>query len=275
MILPNPLTEVNCPLQDEKKPSASLSNLSTVKALSVIELLAARGKMRLIDIADKLNMNTSTALRFLSALQSAGYVMQDQDSMRYALTYKICRVAALHNSRTGIYDVTHPCLARLTEKTRESTCISVEQNLEMVYVDVAPGPAQALMSRQMIGGTAPMHCTGNGKLILATYTEAELDRFLREKGLPRLTEHTITDTDALRAELERVRAQGYAVDDEECESGLRCVAVGLRDYTGRVMAGLSVTGPTVRVSMGTVQEYLPLLQEAAAQISARLGYEED
>lgn len=260
-------------MQEAKKQNASLSNLSTVKALAVIELLAAQGQMRLSDIAHDLSMNTSTALRFLSALQSAGYVTQDQSSMRYSLTFKICRIAALHNSRTGIYDVTHPCIVPLTEKFRESVCISIEQNDEMVYVDVASGPAQALMSRQMIGGTAPMHCTGNGKLLLATYTDAELNRYIEEKGLPRLTEHTITDPAALREELRRIRKQGYAVDNEECESGLRCVAVSLRNYTGRVTAGLSVTGPTVRISMATVKKYLPLLKEAAEQISERLGYE--
>lgn len=260
-------------MQEDKKQSASLSNQSTVKALSVIELLAEQGRMRLCDIAGSLHMNNSTALRFLTSLQSAGYVTQDQDSMRYALTYKICRIAAQHTSKMGIYDITHPYLVRLTEEFRESTCVSIEQSRVMVYVDVAPGPAQALMSRQMIGGTAPMHCTGNGKLILSTYTEQELERFLGENGLPRLTEHTITDPGALRDELAQIREQEYSVDNEECETGLRCVAVGLRDYTGCLMAGLSVTGPAVRVSMGTAREFLPFLRETAAEISEKLGFQ--
>ena len=145
----------------EKKPTPN-ANQSTEKAMALLELLAqARTPMRLRDISDALGLNPSTALRFLTALQRCGYVSQEESSQRYQLTYKLCTLANQLTSRIELPTVTHPYLVSLAEQLHEVVCVSVEREMTMVYIDVATGPDQTLMSLQRIGNVSPMHCTGN------------------------------------------------------------------------------------------------------------------
>lgn len=250
------------------------SNQSTEKAFAILELLAAKHMpMRLMDIAKELELNTSTVARFLSSLQVCGYVAQEPTSQRYYLTYKICRVANQVSAATPIQTVTHMYLVALSEAFGEATCISVEQDLQMVYIDVANAPNQMLLSVQQVGNTTPMHCTGNGKLLLADCPPEKLSRLIESRGLPRYTENTITTRVALEAELQAIRERGYAIDNEEREIGVRCLAYPIRDYTGSVVAGISVTGPSTRVTDAAIQRFHQPLKEAASRISIALGYE--
>ena len=169
---------------EKKQP---LSNQSTEKALAILELLAQSSEpVRLRDLSRTLSINASTALRFLTTLQNCGYVEQEADTQRYYLTYKICRLANQVSSHTQLQSITHPYLQRLSEQFEEVLCVSVERDMTMVYVDVASGPEQTLMSLQRVGNTSPMHCTGNGKLLLLNYTPEQLDEMIRRKGLPKI-----------------------------------------------------------------------------------------
>ena len=263
-------------MRETEKKKPALTNQSTEKALAIIELLARQhSPMRLRDISQELGINASTALRFLSSLQGCGYVDQDRESQRYFLTYKICRIANQVSGSAELQTITHPYLVSLCEQFHEALCVSVEQDMTMVYIDVASSPDQSLMSMQRIGNVSPMHCTGNGKLLLLNYTAEQLDRLIRLKGLPRLTEHTITTRQALLEELERVRAEGFAYDNEECETGVRCVACPIRDYTGTIVAGISVTGPVTRMTDETIRRIQGRLAEAAGRISRALGYQQE
>ena len=258
-----------------EKRSAHTSNQSTEKALMILELLASsRSPMRLRDISDTLSINNSTALRFLNSLQQCGYVAQEAESQRYFPTFKLCHLANQISSRTELQTITHPHLIRLSEEFQESLCVSIEQNQSMVYIDVASGPGRALMSLQKIGNTVPMHCTGNGKLLLSEYTEEQLDDYIRNKGLPAFTEHTITTKEALLVELEKIRKSGVAIDNEEIEIGVRCIAFPIRDYTGSIIAGVNVTGPVSRMTDSTLQKFSSKLNLAAKQISEFLGHQE-
>ena len=144
---------------EKKQP---LSNQSTEKALAILELLAQSSEpVRLRDLSRTLSINASTALRFLTTLQNCGFVEQEADTQRYYLTYKICRLANQVSSHTQLQSITHPYLQRLSEQFEEVLCVSVERDMTMVYVDVASGPEQTLMSLQRVGNTSPMHCTGN------------------------------------------------------------------------------------------------------------------
>lgn len=253
------------------KTVATSSNQSTVKALAIIELLARnKAPMRLTDLAAALDMNSSTASRFLSALQGAGYVEKNKASL-YRLTYKICYIANMVDSMQ-LHEITHPYLLEVSRYFGESTCISVEQNMVMVYVDVITGPSKTLMSMQSVGHSSPMHCTGNGKVALLEFSDDKLRQYMEEVGLKQYTPHTITTERALRSELENISRSGYALDDEESELGVRCVACPLRNYTGKIIAGISVTGPTTRMSYDFIRENLPYLQSVAASISRELGY---
>jgi DNA-binding IclR family transcriptional regulator len=122
-----------------------------------------------------------------------------------------------------------------------------------------------------LGSRAPAHCTSVGKALLA-YQPAETVNAVIENGLKRFTPNTITDAELLRQELATIRARGYAIDDEEIEEGLRCVAAPIRDHTGQVISAISVAAPVQRMSKKNVQTTIPSVVAAANAISRRLGY---
>lgn len=251
-------------------------NQSSEKLLTILELLSAQEEpVRLQEIARLSGMNASTVFRFVSTLQRRGYAAQDEATGRYYLTYKICALAANVSSRKGLRDICIPFLRSISHIFRESANLAEEHDLSVVYIEVVPGPQTMLMTTQRIGNVAPMHCTGVGKLLLLNYTEQQLDYLIAAKGMTGFTDRTLTTKEALAAELEQVRQQGYAFDDEECEEGARCVAAPVRDYTGKVIAGLSVSGPATRMTDGHIHENLPFLLEAAQQVSFRLGYQSE
>lgn len=256
-----------------KRENITPGNQSTAKAMAIIERLAqSQTPMRLRDIGQELGLNASTAARFLASLQSCGYVDQEPESQRYFLTYKICRVANLVSGRTSLQSITHPHLVALSGQFHEALCVSVEQDMTMVYIDVAASQDQTLLSIQRVGNVSPMHCTGNGKLLLLNYTPQKLDRLIATRGLRRYTENTIVTREGLVQELDAIRARGFAYDNEECEAGVRCVAYPIRDYTGSVVAGISVTGPVVRMTDTAIRAFQSRLEETAAHISHSLGF---
>ena len=248
------------------------SNHSTETALSILEVLAESGNsMRLRDISEALSVNVSTASRFLNTFVNCGYAEQDPDTLRYRLTYKLCRIASQIQENTPLRMITHPYLAELSAAFSEACCVSVESGMRMIYIDTCSPQGQSLMSRQQVGGEAPMHCTGNGKLALLGYSASELDKLIAEKGLERLTDNTICSRSALCAELERIRRQGFAEDLEECEVGVRCLAFPIIDCSGRFAAGISITGPVSRMTDAAVELMKPALKAAAESISEGLG----
>ncbi len=248
------------------------SNHSTEVALSIMELLAdSREPLRLKDISESLGANTSTVLRFLNTFINSGYVAQDPVSQRYSLTYKICRLAWQVQENSELQAITHPYLMELSSRFGEAACVSVKSDMCMVYIDTASGTGKSLMSRQQIGGNAPMHCTGNGKLCMLEFSETQIDEYIERKGLTKLTESTIVSRGKLLEELDKIRRQGFAEDREECEIGVRCIAYPIFDFTGKIVAGISITGPVSRMKSPALDKMKSALSEAAAAISARLG----
>ncbi len=249
------------------------TNLSSDKLLALIELMARLEEpARLQDLAQRIQMPSSTVLRFLSALQSRDYVAQDIDTGRYFLTFKICGLSDSVRSNQSLRNIGLPFLRSVSNVFDEAVNLSIEYDMAVMYIEAVPGPSKTLMSLQRIGNIAPMHCTGVGKLLLMGYSGAQLDRLIAVKGLASFTENTITTRMALEHELEQVRRQGYAFDNEECEQGARCVAAPIRDYTKRVVAGISVSGPVTRMTDECIQKNLPALLDAARQVSSRLGW---
>jgi DNA-binding IclR family transcriptional regulator len=249
------------------------TNQSSEKLFSIIELLAeADGPMRLLDISQALHINTSTALRFLNTMLKCGYVLQDADSLKYYLTFKICTVANKISSKLNIRSLAAPYLRALSGIFGESVCLSVEQDMKVVYIDVVEGPDQMIRSMQRIGSVAPLHCTAVGKLFLSQYTAEKFEKFTAA-GLTKFTPNTLTSKPLLEKELARVNRQGYASDNEECEIGARCVSCPVRDNTGKIIAGISVTGPAIRLTDELISENIRHLIKATAELSRLLGYE--
>ena len=251
-------------------------NQSVEKALQIIEIMMKEPEaMRLQDIALKAEMPPSTALRMINTLLVYGYVNQDPDTLRYSLSLKFAQVGSAVSSRFSLSKIAHPLLVELSQRCQESCCLAVEENMELIYTDVVDGPDNMLRIMQRIGKKAPLHSTGIGKLLLLNYSNRQLNELIATKGLTALTPNTLVSREALVERLEQIRAQGYALDDEECELGARCVAAPVRDYTGKVVAGVSISGPVSRLTKERIQVIIPVVQETANRISKLLAYSEE
>jgi DNA-binding IclR family transcriptional regulator len=257
--------------KDKRNPSQS--NQSAEKLLSLMEAMSTLEEpIRLQDLASRLEMNASTVLRFLAPLQRRGYVAQIAESGRYYLTFKLCGLAHNVSSRLNIRNIAIPFMRSLVQIFKESANLSIESDMSVMYIEVVSGPSKTLMTLQRIGHIAPMHCTGVGKLFLLEYSRQKIDQLIAVKGLERFTNNTITEKSELFRLLEEIRRLGYAFDNEECEEGARCIAAPLRDFSGRIVAGISVSGPATRMTDAHIHTHLPFLLEIAEQISFCLGW---
>ena len=249
------------------KDSAAASNQTAEKLLLVLEALARQTQpVKLVDLAHQVGMNQSTCYRFVAALQNAGYAAQDKESGKYILNLKLCSLAEMIKDRVSVTFV-----AEASALFQESAHLVQEENRQIVYIDNVTISSQSLITRQYIGRTAPMYCTGVGKLFLLEYSPEELAEYVAVSGLPRLTRHTLSTGAALAEALDFSRKNGYALDNEECELGVRCVAAPIRDYTGRTVAGLSVSGPASRVTDELIAAKLPAFLDVAARASREMG----
>lgn len=256
------------------KEKATKTNQSLEKALQIIEVMAnSKIPMRLSDISESLSLPASTVLRFLNTLAAFDYVYQDPETLKYRLSLKFCRIGNLVSSQYSIREVVNPYLIKLSEECGESACLAIEDDMSVVYIDSVDGPDSLLRTMQRIGKVAPLHSTGVGKLLLLNYSEERLDEMIERKGLPVLTTNTISTKEELIEELEKIKIQKYALDDEECEIGVKCIAYPLRDYTGKIVASISVSGPTSRMNSVKMHQISKLLEDTSSKISKELGYE--
>lgn len=250
------------------------ANHSVDKVLQIIETLAeAREPMRLIDISEKVKMPTSTILRMITSLMERGYAYQDPQTSRYGLSLRFAQIGYMVLDQFNIRNVVHPYLVNLVRECSESACLAIEQDMRITYLDVVENTDSMIKVRQSIGKYAPMHATGSGKVFLSQFTDDQLDELVARHGLPAYTSYTISSLSMLKKGLENVRAQGFAIDDQECELGVRCIAAPLVNYQNKVVGAISLSGPVSRMSYQRVEELSARLCETAAQISSTLLYQ--
>lgn len=251
------------------------ASLSSDKLLMILECIAeSRMPMRLQDLAEHSGMTQPTVLRYLRTLQNAHYVYQEEDTLRYGLTWKLCRLTDNLNSYLGLRNIANPFVNRLANVLQLGVCLVVDRDGQCVYLDCVDHPSPLYTPPQYIGKQAPMHATGSGKMLLSSYSAMQVEEYLASHRLEQFTESTITDKERLLEELETVRRRGYALDDQECEPGLKCISYPLRNYTGRICAAISVFGNTDDMSEEFLEEVVqPELSRAAETISGRLGWQ--
>ena len=253
---------------------ASKTNQSVEKVLQIIEVMAdSKGPLRLQDIAQRTEIPAATALRLVNTLVEKGYAFQDQNTLRYGLTLQLARIGSQIRGQISLRDCARPIMEQLAAHCREACCLAVEENAQVVYIELVDGPDNILRIMQYIGKRAPMYCTGIGKLLLLNKSEQEIRQLLERTGMKRYTDNTLTTPEALLRELEQVRRQGWAMDNEECELGARCVAASVRDYTGRIIGGISISGPTTRLTMESLSETAQAVKRAGDQISRQMGWQ--
>ncbi|MCQ4206527.1 IclR family transcriptional regulator [Streptomyces longispororuber] len=255
----------------EKQPRGTSGAVQSVdRAVSVLESLARHGEAGVTEIADELGVHKSTAFRLLGVLENRGLVGQSKDRGKYYLGAGVLRLAGAAAVRLDISQEGGPVCRELADELGETVNIAVLDEDMAVNIMQARGAA-SVTAQNWLGRRTPLHATSSGKVLFA-----QLPPVLREgllaRTLPRFTAHTITGTTALRAELEAVEDQGFAVAVEELELGLAAVAAPARAHDGRVIGAISVSGPVFRLT----EENLPALAKrtvaAAAELSRRMGH---
>ncbi len=240
------------------------------KALSLLVLLGdePRGASA-AEISRRAELPFSTTYRLLGSLTRDGFVDYEPDGRRYHLGLRIFQLGQRVSQHHGFAGAAMPVLRRVTEQTGEATILSVRDGHHHLTVNKVDGP-QTFRVTSDPGHLGALHATAVGKALVAFAEDAEREALIEELDLAPLTEHTITDRAAFRAEMERARRQGYAVMDEENENGMRAVAVPLLNSQGHAFASLATAVPVFRLSMEGLLAHVPLLQEAAAELAARL-----
>lgn len=239
--------------------------------LKLIDALAANEQARgITELSAELHLAKSTVHRLLQTLVGHSYVVQDPLSNRYRLGLKFLELGAIVSSHLTIQMIARPHLQRLMEASRETVHLGLLEGREVVYADKIECP-QTIRMYSRIGRRSPLHCTALGKALLAYQPEPVLGDLLRA-GLHRNTPRTITGARRLREELQRIRDEGYALDNEEFEEGLRCVAAPIRGHTETVVASVGIAGPAIRLEPARHPALIKHVKEAAEAISAALGY---
>ena len=246
----------------------NISNQSTENAFAILEyVISNSGPLKLSDIAKNLNMNASTVSRYITALQSCGYVSQDPKTSRYSPTIKICELANTFMSHFKIADLAHPFVQEISDYFGETSCFSIEQNFHVFYIDIVVSSSRTLMNVQRIGNSAPLHSTAAGKLFLTNYPTPQLEKLIEQHPLEQYTDTTIVSFISLLEELDKIRQDGYSIDDGENEAGIKCIAYPIFNKSGKVAASISITGPSFRLSEEWNDDKQEYLANAARQLT--------
>jgi IclR family KDG regulon transcriptional repressor len=262
--------------KETSKPNNLVQTIERVSSILDILAQSAHG-ISIRELSSNIGLPKGTTHRLLSSLSYFGYVRQDPKTRNYFLGLKFVELGQILLSQLDLRKEAEPLLRDLAERTKETIHLVILDRNEIVYIDKVEtdqNPSGLKMASR-IGLRNPAHSSAVGKMILANFSEEELRSFFKEKSLLRRTENTITDPIQLREHLKSVRKQGYAVDDEENEKGIRCVAAPIYNEIGKTVAAISITGPAFRVTKKIIQETLKKeVMETAFKVSERLGFRE-
>ena len=239
------------------------------RAMRLLDALAAQpDPVTLKELSATTGLHASTAHRILNDLVVGRYV-ERVDNGLYQLGMRLLELGSLVKGRLNVREAAISAMRSLHKLTGQTINLSVQQGDEIVYIDRAWSERSGMQVVRAIGGRAPLHLTSTGKLFLSTGDARLVRAYALRTGLAGHTRNSITDLDRLERELALVRRHGYARDNEELEMGVRCIAAGIFDDTGKLVAGLSISAPAERLQ----DEWIKALVDTAASISEALGYE--
>lgn len=247
---------------------------SVQRAIDILNLFSSQvSELGTTEIAGALRLHKSTVAGLVSTLEANGYLDRSPVSRKYRLGLKLVERSSVLLRQIEVRKVALPLLERLREGCGESVNLAIRDGSEVVYVEQLPS-LHPLGTRDEVGKRASVHCTALGKALVAWLPEGEVERVVGGCDLRAMTPNTITDAEQFLRELERTRERGYAVDDEEVELGVRCVAAPVFDHAGRVVAAVSVSVPVPRMPVEQLPHLAERVRQTAKGISTRLGYPE-
>lgn len=245
---------------------------SLQRAINILDLFDEQtSQLGITEIAETMGLHKSTAAGLVYTLEYNGYLGQDSETRKYGLGFKLVERASTLLDQIDVRHVALPYLQELRDWSGESVNLAVRDGGQIVYIERLT-TTQSLGMRAKVGYRAPMQCTALGKAILSGMPQEQVRELIAQHSLPSVTAHSITDLAQFLEEMDRTREQGFAVDNEENEVGVRCVAAPIFDHSARPAAAVSVSSPVLRLPLAEVPRYGQKVVEAASAISARLGY---
>lgn len=242
---------------------------SLERALDILEVLSrSEREMGVTEISPAVGLANGTTHRLLSTLTRRGYARQVSGTRKYTLGPRTITLASSGRERLG--PLARPFLEELMEISQESSNLAALDRNSVVYISQVPASRMVRMFTEP-GNRVPAHASGTGKALLAHQPPEVVDSILGKGELPRFTAHTITDVNQLKDELERIRERGYAVDSEEAEEGVRCLAAPVLGAEGRVVAAMSISGPTSRLDQTRLEELVPHIKRISNDLSRHLS----
>ena len=242
------------------------------RMMNLLDALAARtGAVSLKDLATTTSLHPSTAHRILNDMVVGRFVDRGDQPGTYRLGMRLLELGNLVKARLSVREAAIEPMRELHQRTGQTVNLSVRQGDEIIYVERAYSERSGMQVVRAIGGRAPLHLTSSGKMFLAADDPRLVRAYATRTGLAGHTRNSITELPKLERELSLVRARGYARDNEELEPGVRCIAASIRDDSGRVVAGLSLSAPAERMN----DDWAADLIAASQAISQQLGYTAD
>ena len=238
----------------------------TAKMFAVLEVLAQRGSARLTDIAVELSVPKTTLHHIIAQLEELGFLQREPGGRQLTIAPRLAKLSSDILGATMRYAPRHAILERLAASLGESCSLGIRVAHEVVYLDDMTGPSPLAFNFQT-GRRTPLYCTSTGKLFLSRMTPAELDRYLESEPLVEHTPKTITDPARLREVVAEIAESNFACSDDEFVLGVVGAAVPVTDKSGRMLAGLAVSIPGVRMSFSDLPKLKPALASAADELA--------
>lgn len=247
---------------------------SVAQALRVFDYLEECGtEVGVTEVADVLGVHKSTASRLLATLKTGGYVARNKNTGGYSLGIRILELANTKLEQFDLRAYARPFLEELANETNETVHLATIEGRVLVYIDKID-TTHTLAMRSKIGYRIPPHCTALGKAILSLLPKEKRTSLLKGTELKRFTPNTITNLEMFEEHLAMIKIRGFAIDDQEHEEGIRCVAATVSDFRKNVIGAISISGPVTRISRTKAEKMGVLVREAALKLSNTLGYNE-
>ncbi len=225
------------------------------------------------ELSKRLKLHKNNVFRLLATLESRGYIEQNKVTENYRLGLKTLELGQTFIKQMGLLRQSRPVIEDLVKTCNETTYIGVLKDFSIIYLDCIE-TSKTVRAVPRVGSRMPAYCTAAGKVQIAYMSDEEVDIYLPNRELQKLTANTITDREELKKQLAVIAEQGYAIDNEELDEGVRSVGAPIRDYTRRIIGAVSISGPSMRFSDERInKELIPMVIKASEEISAKLGYQ--
>lgn len=246
------------------------------KAFEIVELLTGNrysDGISISDLSKELDLGKSTVHRIIETMEAKGYIHQDEETKRYHLSWKLFELGNSIPRRRNLFTMDTSILQALCDKFQETVNMGVRVDDSVVTIHKI-NPTSSLIANLQIGTREALHATAMGKALVSQMTREELVKLLGSGPYEKFTSKTIMDVDQLIEETSLIRVRGYSLDDEEYSAGLTCISVPLKNYRNEIVAAVSLSGATIRMTDGKLNEIQKELREVARRLSSYLGWQE-